>query len=105
MIRFLIRLCGLFVFAAAFVALVIDGSRSIAAGGLLFTPLNDVLTALWPGAVAAWGQSFQDNGVAVLRAALEWITARPTYLVLGLPGLLLMLAGRKRRPPLGLKPV
>ena len=105
MIRFFIRMCGLFVFAAAFVALVIDGSRSIAANALLVTPLADVLAVLFPGMAEQTGASLQQTGMPVLRAALEWFTACPTYLILGPLGLLLMLAGRKRRPPLGLKPL
>jgi hypothetical protein len=106
MIRFLLRLCGLIIFAAGFVALVIDGSRSIAGSGVFLTPLNTVLDALSPQMLAAMKQSLQAGSAAILwDGGLAWIVRQPTCLILGLVGFLLMLLGRKRRPPLGLKPV
>ncbi|MCO5093403.1 hypothetical protein [Bosea sp. (in: a-proteobacteria)] len=44
--RFLLRLTGYLFVAAGFVALVIDGARSIADSVLRFTPLGDVLQAV-----------------------------------------------------------
>jgi hypothetical protein len=46
MVRFLLRLIGYLSVAAGFVALVIDGARSIANAGLRFTPVSDVLIAV-----------------------------------------------------------
>lgn len=43
--RFLLRLIGYLVVAAGFVALVIDGARSIANAGLRFTPVGEALSA------------------------------------------------------------
>ena len=43
--RFLLRLIGYLCVAAGFVALVIDGARSIANDGLRFTSVSDVLVA------------------------------------------------------------
>jgi hypothetical protein len=45
-VRFLLRLIGYLCVAAGFVALVIDGARSIANAGLRFTPLGEVVIAL-----------------------------------------------------------
>ncbi len=42
MLRFLARVVGLFLIAAGFVGLVIDGTRSIANGALTFTALGEV---------------------------------------------------------------
>lgn len=44
--RFLFRLIGYLAVAAGFVALVIDGARSIANAGLRFTPVGEVLSAV-----------------------------------------------------------
>lgn len=44
--RFLLRLIGYLSVAAGFVALVIDGARSIANAGLRFTPVGEVLIAI-----------------------------------------------------------
>jgi hypothetical protein len=101
MIRFVLRFCGLLLFAAAFVALVIDGSRTIAAGTLLLTPSSALVDVLMPGTPARWEQA---SGW-IWHGGLEWLLRQPTYSILGPLGLALMLLGRKRRPPLGLKPV
>ena len=45
-VRFLLRLIGYLAVAAGFVALVIDGARSIANAGLRFTPVGEVLIAV-----------------------------------------------------------
>ncbi|BCB21696.1 hypothetical protein [Bosea sp. ANAM02] len=46
MVRFLLRLIGYIFVAAGFVALVIDGARSIANAGLRFTPVGELVIAL-----------------------------------------------------------
>ncbi|KRE00588.1 hypothetical protein ASE61_21420 [Bosea sp. Root670] len=46
MVRFLLRLIGYVFVAAGFVALVIDGARSIANAGLRFMPVSEALIAL-----------------------------------------------------------
>lgn len=48
MIRFLVRFLGFVTMAAGFVSLVVDGTRSIANGALVFTPLGEVAFALFP---------------------------------------------------------
>lgn len=47
--RFLLRFVGYLSVAAGFVALVIDGARSIANAGLRFTPVSEVLIAVVQG--------------------------------------------------------
>ena len=42
MLRFLARALGLILIAAGFVGIVIDGTRSIANGTVMFTPLGEV---------------------------------------------------------------
>lgn len=44
--RFLLRLIGYLFVAAGFVALVLDGARSIANAGLRLTPLGEVLISV-----------------------------------------------------------
>jgi hypothetical protein len=45
-VRFLLRLAGYLLVAAGFVSLVIDGARSIANSGLVYTPLDLALSTL-----------------------------------------------------------
>jgi len=53
MLRLLIRIMGLALLAGGFVALVVDGTRSLAGGSLYVTTLGSALQALWPGAYQA----------------------------------------------------
>jgi hypothetical protein len=102
MIRFLFRFVGLILLAAAFITLVIDGTKSIAASAVTVTPLgqywNDIHST-----------SLQLLQPALERHVAEWlwdpvmlnIITAPAWLVLGILAALLMLVGRKKRPPIG----
>jgi hypothetical protein len=48
MLRFLARAAGLLLVAAAFVGLVVDGTRSVANSRPSFTPLGDLASTLFP---------------------------------------------------------
>lgn len=96
MIRFMLRLIGFLVLAAGFVALIVDGTRSIASGALTVTDAATSWAAASPETLektkAFVGQS-GDGG----EASLATVLAQPTFLVLGVIGLVLMLIGRRRR--------
>lgn len=98
MIRFLSRFIGLLLFAAGFITLVVDGTKSIAAGAIQITPLGQ------------YWNDIHSTSLQLLQPALERHVARwlwdpvvlniltaPAWLVLGIAGALLMLAGRKKR--------
>jgi hypothetical protein len=53
MLRLLIRFTGLALLAGGFVALVVDGTRSLAGGSFYVTTLGSVLQALGPAAFQA----------------------------------------------------
>jgi hypothetical protein len=102
MFRFLFRFVGLLVLAAGFIALVYDGTKSIAGGTLAFTPLGQ-----------HWN-NFHSTSLQLLQPAIErhvaewlWdpvvltILTTPAWLVLGIIGALLMLIGRKKKPLIG----
>jgi len=57
MIRLLLRFLSLCLLAIAFIALVVDATRSFAAGKLSFTPIGETLSTLAPE-TWAYGQSF-----------------------------------------------
>ncbi len=100
MIRFLLRALGFVLLAAAFAALVVDGSRSIAGGRLLFYSLGD--GAAWFGGarygaalagLAGWPGPAQRIAAGLLAA--------PGALVAGVFGLLLLYAGRPAAAGIG----
>ena len=50
MLRFLLRLVGLLSLAGAFAALIVDGTRSVAAGRIALLPLGRTITLVSPDA-------------------------------------------------------
>ncbi|HEX8665584.1 MAG TPA: hypothetical protein VF744_16320 [Beijerinckiaceae bacterium] len=102
MFRFLARFAGLLLIAAGFVGLVVDGTRSIANGGLSFTPLGEVAFRLFP-------KSFPLIEPAVTRHVHPWLWDPILLNVFLLPasvlgfllGALLIWLGQKREEPIG----
>ncbi|MEJ8570840.1 hypothetical protein [Microbaculum marinum] len=98
MLRFLSRFVGLWLLAGALVALVVDGAKTIAAGSIVTTPLGALWFSVSPESLRA-AQAGVEGSVhpflwdPVIVALLQ----APTFVVLGLLGVLLMLAGRRKR--------
>lgn len=102
MFRFLIRMMGLILLAAGFAALIIDGTRSIAASNIVVTKFGQTAFALFP-------KSFPILQPAVERHIhpLLWdpfllaIFLAPTFAVLAVIGILLIWIVRRRRVTIG----
>jgi hypothetical protein len=102
MIRFLFRFLGLWIFAAGFVFLIYDGTKSIADKMLYFSKVSDV-----------WAWVHQDSLLALQpamnRHLMGWlwdpvvltVLAAPASLVLAILGTFLILFGRKKKPLIG----
>lgn len=96
--RFLLRALGLLVFAAAFIGLISDGIRSLAANRILTTPLGQAWFSLHSDSLAF----LQDVVQRYLHPYLwdpvaQTVLAWPAFAVGGVLGILLMLAGSRRR--------
>jgi hypothetical protein len=102
MIRFLFRFVGLILLAAAFILVIYDGTKSIAANAVTMTSAR----ALWELINAA--------SLARLRPLIEpyaggllWdpvavsVLAAPSWSLLGGLGIILLLLGRKKKPLIG----
>jgi len=102
MFRFLFRFIGFLILAAAFVALLYDGTKTIAGSQVYITKLGDTWTAIHT-------TSLQLVEAGITRYGAEWlwdpvmlnILISPTWLVLGVLGALLILIGRKKKPLIG----
>ena len=102
MIRFLIRTLGLLFLAAAFVFLVYDGTRSIAANAPVYTKVDEV----WSLVHSASLQQFQPW---IESKAPHWlwdpvmttILDAPAAVALGIVGAILILLGRRKKPLIG----
>jgi hypothetical protein len=101
MIRFLLRFLGLCLLATAFFFLVYDGTRSIANQHLVYIKVDDV----W----AIVDQDSLNQAQAWLKRTALWawdpvlatIFELPTWIVLALAAMVLILLGRKKKPLIG----
>ncbi|MEP0521702.1 MAG: hypothetical protein ABJO09_19305 [Hyphomicrobiales bacterium] len=98
MIRFIFRILGFWLFAGAFVALVLDGARSITSGDLIITPMGSTWFSLNSGSLNLAQAVIQRNvhpyaWDPVMISILE----APTWLVVGVIALLFIAIGKKRR--------
>ena len=99
MIRFIFRFVGFWFLAAALVALVIDGSRSIADSALTTTSVAQYFLQYSPTTLQRLEFGVQNNlgspwlWDTVFVSLLSW----PAFAVLGVFGLVLMLLGKRRK--------
>lgn len=99
--RLFVRFIGLLFLAAAFAALIIDGTRSIAAGHLDILALGASLARVAPGSLPHL-QTFLGRTVPTLwDPVLVTIFMLPSWLVLGVIGLLLFALTRRPPPKIG----
>ena len=102
MIRFVFRLIGFLALAAAFVAVVYDGTRSIAADHIELTALQQVWSVWHPASFAAL-----QPAMARMFAGWVWdpvmvtLLSSPAWAIFAVVGCVLLLAGRRKRPLIG----
>lgn len=101
MFRFLFRFVGWWLLAGAFVALVIDGTRSITAGRIVLMPLAEAWVALHPQSIDALRESAQRDLPAWGWDLLLYALFAPLWAVLIVLGLLFILVGRRPAKPIG----
>ncbi|HSI41988.1 MAG TPA: hypothetical protein VLA00_15705 [Xanthobacteraceae bacterium] len=99
MIRFLLRFLGVWLLAGGFVALVVDGTRSMASSALVMTSFGEAWFAVGEASLAGFQQSVEARLSPEVweRLAVPLLMA-PLSVVLGGIGLLLLLLGRRRLP-------
>lgn len=97
MIRFLFRFVGFWILAGGFVALVVDGTRSIAASSLVVTPARSAWTSLSPASLDVVRVRASSLAPWLWDDLLSPILDLPLFLLLALIGLLVMGIGTARR--------
>ena len=101
MIAFIARFLGLWLIAGAVVAVVIDGTKTIAASSLTVTPLGMSWYAVSPSSIMA-AQTFVQQRIETYIGhwlwdpLIQWLLMLPTWLVLGVLGTWLVYLGRRR---------
>jgi len=102
MFRFLARAFGLILTAAGFVGLVIDGTRSIANGAMMFTPLGGVAQRLFGERYLLLQPAIERNiHPALWDPVVLNLTLLPASVLSFTLGVLLLWIGQKRPEPIG----
>jgi hypothetical protein len=101
MIRFLLRFLGLCLLATAFFFLIYDGTKSIANQHLVYIKVGDVWAIVDQDSlnlVQAW---LKRTAIWAWDPFLQTIFDLPTWIVLAVASMILILLGRKKRPLIG----
>ena len=102
MFRFLLRSIGLALVAAGFVALVIDGTRSIANNAVSFTPLGEVAFAVFKERYLLLQPAIERHVHPLLWDPVVLnLTLAPASLVALVLGAVLLWLGRRPKEPIG----
>lgn len=96
MIRFLFRFIGFWLLAGGFVALIVDGTRSIAASALLFTSAGEAWFILAPDSLAALEASTRATFPALWEPGLTAVLSLPAFFLLAFVGIVFLAVGRVR---------
>lgn len=96
--RLVLRVIGTLLIAFAVILVIIDGTRSLAANGLVFTPLEATWQGMHPVSLAAV-RDFLGTRLfgPLLDPVVSAVLNVPGWAAVGIPGLLLAWAGRSRR--------
>ena len=101
MLRFLSRLAGYWLLAAALVAAVVDGAKSIAASALVLTPIGETWSMVAARLASGEEPAQPDAAAAPLAWPLDvlsaWLVSVPTAALLAVLGFVFLAVGRKRR--------
>lgn len=96
--RLVLRILGTWLIGLALVLLVVDGTKSLAANALVLTDLGQLWTNLHSPSLDA-SSAFLDSRffAGLLQTILDNLLESPAFAVIGIPGIVLALAGRRPR--------
>jgi hypothetical protein len=102
MIRFLLRTLGLLFLAAAFIFLVYDGTRSIAANMLLYSKLDEIWSLVHQASLQQLQPLIEKNAPPWLwDPVITTVLDAPATVVLAVVGAILIVMGRRKKPLIG----
>ena len=101
MIRFLMRVLGLWILAAGFIFLIYDGTKSIAGNALFLTRVQDVWGSMHQQSLLSLKPSIEKVAGVLWNPVMTTFLDQPVALVLGLLGAAMLVLGRKKRPLIG----
>lgn len=96
MLRLLTRFLGLLLLAVGFMALIVDGTRSIAGGGLIVTTLRRGASETFPGFYQSLQASVEAKSAFLWDPVLTTLALLPVSVALGGLGALLIVFSHKQ---------
>jgi hypothetical protein len=95
--RLILRILGTWLLGLAVILLIIDGTKSLGANALVLTGLGDTWTALGAQSLETVRGFFNSRFFGpVLNPLLTALLGCPGFVVLAVPGILLIVLGRAR---------
>ncbi len=102
MIRFLLRTLGLLFLAAAFVFVIYDGTKSIAANALLYSKVDEIWSLMHPASLQQLQPFLEKNAPPWLWDPVATsVLDAPVTVVFGILGIIMILLGRRKKPLIG----
>ncbi len=101
MIRGFFRLIGLLLLTGGFIFLVYDGARSVADNALRWTQLGEFWNDVHQSSQQAFRVMVEEAAPWLWTNVIKLLLNQPTFAVLGVLGILLMLLFRPRKPLIG----
>uniref|UniRef100_Q07GU6 Uncharacterized protein n=1 Tax=Rhodopseudomonas palustris (strain BisA53) TaxID=316055 RepID=Q07GU6_RHOP5 len=101
MIRGFFRLIGLLLLTGGFIFLVYDGARSVADNSLRLTRLGEFWNDVHQASQLSFRTLVEDAAPWLWTSVVRVVLNQPTFAILGILGLLLMLLFRPRKPLIG----
>jgi hypothetical protein len=101
MIRFLCRFIGLFLLATAFVFFVYDGTKTIANQQLIYMKFSEIWAIIDQHSLNLAQDWLKQKAMWAWDPYLEEIFDLPTWIVLGIVAMVLVLLGRKKKKLIG----
>ena len=96
--RLILRIIGTWLLGLAVILLIIDGTKSLGANGLVMTSLGDTWTSIQASSLEQVRGFLNTRFFGpVLDPLLTSLLSFPGFAVLGVPGILLALLGRSKR--------
>jgi hypothetical protein len=101
MIRFLLRSLGLLLLAIAFVLFVYDGTKSIANQQIIYMKLAEVWAIIDQHSLSHVQDWLKQKAMWAWDPYMEKVFDLPSWVVLGVIAMILILLGRKKKPLIG----
>ena len=101
MIRFLLRFIGLCLLATAFFFFVYDGTKSIANQHLVYIRVGDVWAMIDQGSLTQAQNWVKQKAFWLWDPYAQTLFDLPTWVVLAVVAMILIVLGRKKKPLIG----